>query len=915
MKRVISLDKNWKIENHPNESYSHQIELKSDTPCCVFPLLISHKIIEHPFYADNEHHVKWVYHQNWTFSTQFELNTEEIVHDTLILRLEGVDTFADVILNQRQIGKTDNMHRIYEFIIPKEIFNGVLKENHLMIRFQAPGIVAEDAIRKYPILQKEHIPLSCLALLRKAQYSYGWDWGPILPDIGIWKPVSIIIPDKFRITGVAIDTTLGDPASLPFSYNTAEIRIKSFIQFYSADIDNGITMNYRIFDHETCNLLTSEFKQVSKRDFRILSTHPGSIERTYIENTIKIENPRLWWTQDLGSQPLYDLEIQITYEGSIRDEFKKTFGIREIELIRKKDRYGESFYFALNKVPIFAKGANFIPSLSFLQSPLYSELEHEHLMAAKEANFNMIRVWGGGVYGSDSLYEFCDRNGILVWQDFQFAQGVIPSDDPHLKASIGEEALDNLIRISGHPSLGLWCGNNELEGGYRAREGIMKQLGVKQAYMNHYLEIFEQLFPYLVKNVQSGISYWPASPSSGGNFKAHWSTRKGDTHFWYIWKRGGSQSVRKYAKHNSRFVSEFGHFAFPQVETLKQWIPQEDLRVDSAVLKNHDKQNDGIARLAEMAAQQFGVDFYQYPIESQVYLSQLSQLDALGYAMIHWRLNSITFRTMGTLYWQLNDCWPVLSWSSIDVYGRWKGFHYEVKRIYEPIVVFFKEDRKGFEIWILNDTLNPATIRISFILYGVTTEKKIVELKKSEIRCAIGGLESKLFDTIIFPNLKQYRIEKRNTFLIYQYELIKTQAETSRTTNGTKLYANPKDILPYLPNPEIEWSIESTKQDDIETRILLKLNAKHPALYVSISIPILINGLNEYAFTFSDNFFSMEQGKEYRIEIRAKKQCNLAFQNGFPPNNQKENPLPAEKIIEHVKKTICIQSVWNLQLN
>ena len=485
MVRIKSLNQSWTIRNKPNElidatSNEHEnepqktIHFQSAIPATIFPNLIARKRNEHPFFGDNEHKVKWVYYQDWEFSTLFSFDAEFLSHNFFILQFQALDTFCRIQFNGISLATTKNMYRIYEFSIPKELLKE--KDNELILLFKAPGAVADETIAHYPIYQKEEIPWSCLSCLRKAQYSYGWDWGPILPDIGIWKPVTFIAYDLVRITGTGIDTSLSNSEAAPFSYNSAKINLKVFLDLPSGEIPEGITINYRVIEENTQRTV-KEFKK-SLAGY-IIERVKYERERRFIEEAFMIEDPKIWWTRDLGDQPLYKLQIEISARDQVIESEAKRFGIREIELIRRKDRYGESFFFTINNISIFSKGANWIPALSFLQDPQYSTLEAVHLTAAKDANFNMLRIWGGGVYGMDSLYEFCDRNGILIWQDFQFAQGVFPNDESW-KLNVAEEALNNTIRISGHPSLALWCGNNELEGGYRAREGTLNQLGIKK---------------------------------------------------------------------------------------------------------------------------------------------------------------------------------------------------------------------------------------------------------------------------------------------------------------------------------------------------------------------------------------------------------------------------------------------------
>ena len=404
---------------------------------------------------------------------------------------------------------------------------------------------------------------------------------------------------------------------------------------------------------------------------------------TYVDETdvsnetfslaLSIESPQLWWIHELGEPFLYDLTVRCYCGDICVDTYTQKIGVREIKLVRDTDTWGETFYFRLNGIPVFAKGANWIPSDSFPARGKKLGLYQKLLCDAKAANMNMIRVWGGGIYEDDEFYSICDALGLLVWQDFMFACKPTPRHDDFFKA-VEKDAVQNVKRLRHHPCIALWVGNNEIE---LAWVEWFYTWRFARTYKKAYSRLFEEMLPEVVAEHDPDRSYWPSSPSSGGNFKEPNSADRGDSHFWEVWHLNKPFSA--YRAHFSRFMSEFGFESFPSIKTLRSFCPLDQLSFHSPIMENHQKNRSGNKKIIAYMKRRFLIP---KEFEKQVVLSQITQAEAMEYGVEHWHRNRTNFHCMGALYWQLNDCWPVASWSSIDYYGRWKALHYFAKRFF-----------------------------------------------------------------------------------------------------------------------------------------------------------------------------------------------------------------------------------------
>lgn len=623
--------------------------LPATLPGTVHTDLLDKNIIPDPFYSDNENKLKWIDNHDWEYRTSFHI--DKIDYDILVF--EGIDTVADIYLNESLLFNSDNMFVKYRIDISGKIHQG---KNSLRIVFKSAkrvGLELENKYGKLPVELESH-----RVYLRKAQYSYGWDWGPGFPTSGIWKSIYLARSEENIITNVKFVTQKieNNTAHIDISYDL-EGDLKSIKQVV-VQLENDVyKFNEKI---ETCS----------------------STNRI---DTIRIENPELWYPHGAGKQILYTLKIIIESKTDIIiDEYKKRVGIRTVELELEKEGE-ESFRFIVNGKPLFIKGVNWIPADSFL--PRVDSNKYERILAlAKESNVNMVRVWGGGVYEEDIFYETCDKLGLLVWQDFMFACASYPEHGQFID-NIKDEIKFQVSRLRNYPSLAIWCGNNENEWIWHSKH--KKPLQEMSGY-----KIFHEIIPELLKDADSSRPYWPSSPF--GFDEDPNSFNSGNTHQWNIWSHW--IDYEEVAEDKSLFVTEFGFQGPANIDTLNNAIPEESRSIDSEIFKHHNKQVEGPERINFFLENHLPVNTEW---EDYIYLAQLNQAFALKTCLEHWRTNG---KTNGSIIWQLNDCWPVTSWAIIDSESTPKLSYYFVKNIFSPCIIHFLKNKDEVEIYFQNQS-------------------------------------------------------------------------------------------------------------------------------------------------------------------------------------------------------------------
>lgn len=841
----ISLDGIWKLKQEKGD-----ISLSAEVPGTIFESLIKQGAIEDPFYGLNEHEVSWIYESNWTYTRKFEVSKEFVEHKNIKIRFNGLDTISKISLNGILLDSTENMFRRYEFDI-KPYLNMHL--NELKVIFYSPTNTARELMEKHGSkLVSDQTALPGVAYLRKAQYSFGWDWGPKLPDIGIWKSIELIGYDDIILDSYYITQEFDYDMPNEIQNNSSK----------NSDIKiNSVKLGVFIEMQTTLDDISSDKYQIRVKiidpdgNIILLKKKPLVSPKVYFE--FEIENPKLWWTHDLGDPNLYELEISLFGE-NLNQIIKNQFGIRDLQLIRTPDEWGETFYFLLNHIPLFAKGANWIPIDSFIPRGKKKGLYETNLLNAKRANMNMVRVWGGGIYEDDTFYESCDKMGILIWQDFPFACHIYPIHQD-FKENVEIEAMQNIKRLRNHPSLALWCGNNEIEQLWRFLVLTIENFNEEkeEQYKEGYIKIFEEMFPNLIEKLDPQHPYWPSSASNGfagekiGLINSN-LPHKGDSHFWSVWH--GGKAFSSYRKFNSRFMAEFGFESFPSLKTLKEISPPEQFDFYSPIMENHQKNLAGNKLIMRYMKRRFSIPD---AFDNQVMLSQIMQAEAMEYGVEHWRRQRNDFHCMGSLYWQLNDCWPVASWSSLDYFNRWKALHYFARRFYAPLFPSVEESKKKVSFWVSND----YRVEKNIIYRWKILNSNGYVVFKGCYETSIPPCCSLKLGTLDSDSLKQINENLQKYVIFYALEDVgeKLDKTTDENLKGFRLFKDPKNFP--LKDPELTFFIQNEEAklgilDDIN----LEIYSKNIALYVFIASDLI-------DFIASDNFFALEPGQRKKITL------------------------------------------------
>lgn len=674
------LNGTWRMTRvRNNESY------ETSVPCSVMSVLFEKGRIEDPYYRDNADKTLSLFEEDYEFSTEFSINGDNMRHDAIDLVFYGIDTVADIYVNDILISSVNDMHRTYRFSVREYVNMGV---NRLRVYIHSPL----KYIREYMPSENKEINATangCMLgnqYLRKAHSMFGWDWGPNLPDMGIFRGVELQCYSKARIVDVHVTQKHTD--------NGIVLKVDPIIKILdNIPIDVAVTLE----GHPKVNQV------IRMMEYGYSTTRKG-------ENTIEIQvnDPKLWWPNGMGQQNLYELRVRIGKSGNAYDERVMKIGLRTIELRRNHDEFGQEFTFVVNGKEMFAMGANYIPEDCFYSRIGKKKIEYL-IKSAAAANFNMLRVWGGGYYPSDDFYELCDKFGILVWQDLMFACNGYELNK-EFEENIIAEIKDNVRRIRHHASLALLCGNNEIETAWLNWPEFRDESPYVKA---DYIKIFEYLIPKAIRQVDSSLIYWPSSPSSGGSFDDPEDETRGDAHYWDVWH--GQKPFNEYRNHYFRFCSEFGFQSFPGRKTVETFTLPEDRNIFSRIMESHQKNNSANGKIMSYLADNF---LNPKDFNSLLYVSQVLQGLAIKTCVEHLRRNRE--RCSGALYWQLNDNWPVASWSSVDSYGRWKVLQYMAKRFFAPVhgTVCLDIDEMGQPLYsartaVINDALLPVGVKVN----------------------------------------------------------------------------------------------------------------------------------------------------------------------------------------------------------
>lgn len=634
--KQLSLNGPWTLDI-PGSAFT---AVPAEVPGSVYHDLLAAGRIPDPFYRDNETEALKLMEYDFHYSRAFQADGELLDCGAVLLRCEGLDTLAAVYINGAEAGRADNMHRTWEFDVKDLLREG---ENNIAVHFASPTKFIRESYAADPA-DGTADAMEGFPSLRKAHCMFGWDWGPRLPDAGIWRDISLIGVDTARIRDVLVKQFHEDGRA-------------------ALEIDTHII---RLTD--------------APAEVRVSVTAPDGTVLTGAGETCQIEvpDPWLWWPAGYGGQPLYRVEAELVSGGTRLDGWSRRIGLRTMTVSRVKSEHGESFSHCVNGVDVFAMGMDYIPEDNLLPR-VTPERTRRLLEDARAANVNTIRVWGGGYYPDDYFYDICDELGLLVWQDFMFACAVYNLTDA-FEETITAEFVDNIRRLRSHPSLALWCGNNEME--QFAGSGLWIR-AMRQK--SDYIKMFQYIIPKVLKAEDPQAFYWPSSPSSGGDFDEPGDPSRGDVHDWDVWH--GLKPFTDYRNYLFSYVSEFGFQSFPCMETIESFTLPEDRNVFSYIMEKHQRNAAANGRIVTYLSQNY---LYPATLDKLVYASQLLQAQAMQYGVEHWRRNR--GRCMGAVIWQLNDCWPVASWAGIDYFGRWKALQYYAKRFFAPVLVSCHEE-------------------------------------------------------------------------------------------------------------------------------------------------------------------------------------------------------------------------------
>lgn len=661
---TISLYANWQFKKSSDTNWH-----PATVPGSVHTDLYDNSMINNPFIGDNEADLQWVSETNWEYKTQFEVGREMLDKKHLQLTFKGLDTYATVFLNDQLILKTNNAFRQYTAEVKPLLKN----QNTLKILFESPSKYELEAASKLPYT----LPGGTRVFTRKAQFQYGWDWGPKFNTMGVWRPITLSAWNDYKIEEAYIkQVDLNNKAA------TLEVQLKAQTHIVQ-------TLNYKVYVNDSL-----------QKSFNAIPNEKGTIL------PFEIENPKRWWPHNLGDPYQYSVKVS-AYKGNIiLDSIQTKIGLRTVQLVTENDSIGTPFYFKINGVPVYAKGANYIPQNSF-QNKVTAKNYEQLLSDVVDANMNMLRVWGGGIYENDVFYKTCDEKGIMVWQDFMFACAMYPGDSTFLE-NVQQEAEQNIKRLRNHAALVLWCGNNESsEGWHRWGWQANRSNSEKKNIWSYYKMLFDSILPNAVAKY-SHTPYWETSPRFGRGNPNY--LNQGDAHDWWVWHDG--YPFEHFEDKVPRFMSEFGFQSMPSFQTILDINQSDTLNLESVAFENHQKHPKGFETIKTYMQRDFPVP--DIP-EHYVYMSQLLQAYGVVKGLEAQRRSKP--KCMGSLYWQLNDCWPAVSWSSIDFKGQWKALHYKAKKAFDNVLLSAELQGDQLFLYGINDSLESIedTLKLSLM--------------------------------------------------------------------------------------------------------------------------------------------------------------------------------------------------------
>lgn len=802
----LSLNGDWQVAKAGSQDW-----IPATVPGNVHTDLLKAGKIPDPFFRDNDKKMNWVADSNWVYKRSFGVSKELLQHEKILLRCEGLDTLATLKINGKEIGRADNMFRIWEFDVKSFLRLG---SNDVEITF--------DSTTPYIKQKKVNQPamIHNAAWVRKTPCQFGWDFAPTLVTCGIWNTIDLIAFNEARLT-----------APLILQDHSQKGRVGLQVQIATETIRPG--------DYQAVvSIRDSDQQQVGATNIAVLNGKGSA--------TLNISNPKLWWPNGMGEHPLYTVETRLMdAKGTELDCITKRIGLRTMKMVPGDVKTGIPLHFEVNGIPFFCKGANCVPFDSF-NSRVTPEILRRYVSDAASANMNMLRLWGGAYYERDAFFDACDEKGICVWLDFKFACSGYPSFDPAFLENVRLEARDQLSRLRNHPSIAIWCGNNEIS--YHIRDAWSDN-GIPR---DEYYKLFKDVLGGAVKELNPQADYVTGSPECG------------DTHYWKVWHGlkehredlSDRQPVEAY-RNQSGFMSEFGMQAYPVPITVQSYTDKTDREsVTTEIMRHH---NNGDARKAAEVIRKYVSESFKAPkdFDSTLWLSQINQAHAIQTGAEYWRATMP--KSMGCVFWQFNDCWAAATWSAVDYYGRWKALMYAARHFYSPLLVsgVEKPAESAVDVYVSSDRMEPCQGKMSWIATDLSG--KILEQGSKEVE--IPARHSQKVSALdLSKPCKELGAKNILTWL-------KLEVGGSTVSENLVFLAPPKELE--LPNPEIQCEVTPSAEGFVVT-----LTAKNPALWVWLS-------MGEEDARYSDNFVHLFPGSPKRIIVTTAKTMGL---EGFKKN-------------------------------
>lgn len=808
--QTYTLNGTWQLSagHRSLESVDMQI------PGTVLSGLLAAGKIKDPFYRTNEDATRALFWKDYVFTRTFDVDEELLAQQHIVLVCEGLDTLAEISINGTFLAKTDNMHRTWKFQAKKLLHPG---KNEIQIVFRSVLRFIED----YPYEAHKkinYIPCGSMKgnqLLRKAHSMFGWDWGPQTIDAGIFRDIYLQGYSHARIEDIHIHQQHAKNVS----------------------VQTSITLSESVPGQKLCVEL-SEDGADKPLQTKLCKTNADGVAAV----DFVIENPKLWWPNDYGDQPLYIVRTTLLDEdGTSLESITRRIGLRTLTISQEKDEWGNEFAFCVNGVKIFTRGGNYIPDDCLYTRITEKKLDYI-LESCRRAHFNCVRVWGGGYYPSDAFYDLCDEKGLIVWQDLMYACNVYDVTDAFAE-NCRQETYDNVRRLRHHASLGLWCGNNEIESAWDHWGDFQKETPYLRA---DYIRLFEEVLPKAVQEADGETFYWHSSPSSGGCFDNPDDANRGDTHYWDVWH--GQKPFTDYRKYFFRFCSEFGFQSFPCAKTVNSFTLEDDRNIFSRVMESHQKNDAANGKMLYYLSENLR---YPKDLTHLLYASQVLQGMAIKYGVDHWRRNR--GRCMGTLYWQINDDWPAPSWSSIDYFGRWKALHYMAQKFYAPHAVSMTLEDHRCHVYFSNESFETTEYSLTLSIRDLSGN--VLETYETKGNSpAFSAIETAVVDICSWED------QKDDVFL-----------EAVIHTKDQKVLKDVETLVPYkylnLKNPVI-----STEAEETNDAFILHISSDCFAPFVALDF-------DDADVIFSDNFFHLTDKTVQDIIVKKEDILQGHFEN------------------------------------